>query len=121
MARIELAGVEHQNALAEPGERERHLEVLDLLALRRHVAEQVQKARPVPGALGQLAQKLTLGGLGGSLLLLAAVNQWRLHAWGRLDYADTMRLVVPGVTLASLGYETVLACFLLGLLQMKRR
>ena len=30
------------------------------------------------------------------LLLLGAVNQWRLADFGRLDYAHTMRDVVPG-------------------------
>ena len=35
--------------------------------------------------------------------------------------ADTMRVVVPGVTLAVLGYQTVLACFFISLLGMRRR
>ena len=54
-------------------------------------------------------------------LLALAVNQWRLQAWGRLDYAQTMRVVVPGVTLAVLGYETILTIFLLNLLGLKRQ
>jgi len=41
--------------------------------------------------------------------------------FGRLNYAETMRVVVPGVTLAVLGYQTILACFLLSLLGMRRR
>jgi len=57
----------------------------------------------------------------GSVMLLAAVNEWRVRDFGRLDYADTMRIVVPGVTLAVLGYQTVLSCFLLSLLTMRRR
>jgi glycosyltransferase involved in cell wall biosynthesis len=57
----------------------------------------------------------------GLVLLLSAVNDWRVHDFGRLNYADTMRLVVPGVTLSVLGFQTVLACFFLSLLGMGRR
>jgi len=57
----------------------------------------------------------------GGVMLMAAVNDWRLHDFGRLNYADTMRVVVPGVTLAVLGYQTILSCFFLNLLNMKRR
>ena len=32
----------------------------------------------------------------GLALLLAAVNTWREAGYGSLDYAKTMRLVVPG-------------------------
>jgi len=59
-------------------------------------------------------------GLGVTLLLLA-VNQWRLAGFGHLDYARTMRLVVPGVTATALGFQTVLSAFLLSLLRMHRR
>ena len=48
----------------------------------------------------------------GIVLLLAAVNQWRLAGFGRLDYAHTMRLVVPGMTLTALGFQTVLELLL---------
>jgi glycosyltransferase involved in cell wall biosynthesis len=57
----------------------------------------------------------------GAALLLAAVNDWRIHDFGRLNYADTMRLVVPGVTLSVLGFQTVLGCFFLSLLGLGRR
>ena len=57
----------------------------------------------------------------GVVLLLAAINQWRLADFGRLDYAHTMRFVIPGITLTALGYETVLSGFFLGILQMRRR
>jgi glycosyltransferase involved in cell wall biosynthesis len=57
----------------------------------------------------------------GAVMLLAAVNEWRVRDFGRLDYADTMRIVVPGVTLAVLGYQTILSCFFLSLLTMRRR
>jgi hypothetical protein len=54
-------------------------------------------------------------------MLIAAVNDWRVHGFGRLNYADTMRVVVPGVTLAVLGYQTILSCLFLDLLNMRRR
>jgi glycosyltransferase involved in cell wall biosynthesis len=59
--------------------------------------------------------------LAGLAMLVLAVNQWRTHNFGRLDYAETMRLVVPGVTLFALGFQTVLGCFFLSLLDLRRR
>jgi len=57
----------------------------------------------------------------GSVMLIAAVNTWRVSDFGPLNYAETMRVVVPGVTLAVLGYQTILSCLFLDLLQMRRR
>jgi len=57
----------------------------------------------------------------GGIMLIAAVNTWRVSDFGPLNYADTMRVVVPGVTLAVLGYQTILSCLFLNLLQMRRR
>jgi glycosyltransferase involved in cell wall biosynthesis len=57
----------------------------------------------------------------GAVVLLAAVNQWRMKDFGDLDYAETMRLVVPGVTLSVLGFQTILGCFFLSLLGLRRR
>jgi hypothetical protein len=57
----------------------------------------------------------------GLTLLLAAVNQWRLANFGHMDYARTMRLVVPGVTLTALGFQTVLSSFFASILGMRRR
>jgi glycosyltransferase involved in cell wall biosynthesis len=57
----------------------------------------------------------------GIVVLLAAVNQWRARDFGDLDYAETMRLVVPGVTMSVLGFQTVLGCFFLSLLGLRRR
>ena len=57
----------------------------------------------------------------GLALLLAAVNQWRLADFGNLDYAHTMRLVVPGVTLTALGFQTILSSFFASILGMRRR
>jgi glycosyltransferase involved in cell wall biosynthesis len=68
------------------------------------------------GALGG-----AVGVLGGVLLLLLAVARWAAEDFGRLDYASTMRLVVPGVTLTALGFQTVLSSFFLSILRMRRR
>jgi glycosyltransferase involved in cell wall biosynthesis len=57
----------------------------------------------------------------GVVILAAAVNEWRVRDFGRLNYAETMRLVVPGVTLTVLGYQTILSFFLLSLLDLRRR
>ena len=57
----------------------------------------------------------------GSALLLRAILQWRSVGYGNLDYAVTMRWVVPGVTLVALGFQTVLSSFFLSLLGMRRR
>ncbi len=60
---------------------------------------------------------LLVGGLG---LLLAGVNEWRLADFGDLDYAHTMRVVIPGATLTALGFQTVLASFFLSILRLGR-
>jgi glycosyltransferase involved in cell wall biosynthesis len=54
-------------------------------------------------------------------LLLAAVNQWRLVSFGSLDYARTMRLVVPGVTVTAVAFQTILSSFFVSVLGMRRR
>jgi hypothetical protein len=57
----------------------------------------------------------------GIALLLAALNQWRVHDFGQLDYAYTMRWAIPGATLTALGVQTVLGSFFVALLAMRRR
>ena len=57
----------------------------------------------------------------GLLLLLIAINQWWSVAFGQLDYAKTMRFVVPGVTLTALGFQTVLSSFFGSILGMRRK
>jgi glycosyltransferase involved in cell wall biosynthesis len=71
---------------------------------------------------------LERGALGGAvavgigiILLLLAIGRWAVQDFGRLDYASTMRLVVPGVTLTALGFQTVLSSFFLSILRMNRR
>lgn len=74
--------------------------------------------------LAQLEKGLLVGlvaGLGGLVLLLVALNEWRLAGFGDLDYAHTMRIVIPGATLVALGVQAVLSSFLVSLLAMQRR
>ena len=71
-----------------------------------------------------LERGLAVGALGmvsGVALLVGAVAQWRAAKFGDLDYAVTMRWVVPGVTLTALGVQTILSSFFLSLLGMRRR
>ena len=57
----------------------------------------------------------------GLCLLAGAVNQWRLARFGPLEYAQTMRWVIPGVTLTTLGFQTILSSFFMSVLGMARR
>lgn len=59
--------------------------------------------------------------LAGLILLGAAVWQWKSEHFGRLDYAVTMRWVIPGATLTALGFQTVLSSFFVSILGMKHR
>jgi glycosyltransferase involved in cell wall biosynthesis len=71
-----------------------------------------------------LEHGLVLGGvsmIGGVALLLGAVDQWRAASFGELDYAQTMRWVIPGVTLTTLGFQTLLSSFFLSILALRRR
>ncbi len=72
-----------------------------------------------PLEAGLLAGAISM--LCGLVLLGAAVNQWRNVDFGALNYAHTMRWVVPGVTLTALGFQTVLWSFFTSLLGMRRR
>ncbi|NBR85291.1 MAG: glycosyltransferase family 2 protein [Verrucomicrobia bacterium] len=85
---------------------------------------------PETKLLGSLRETLSLerGLLVGSAvlligvsLLLAAVAQWQAAGFGHLDYAHTMRWVIPGVTLTALGFQTVLASFFVAVLGWYRR
>ena len=57
----------------------------------------------------------------GAGLLLWAINLWRLAGFGRLDYASTMRWVIPGATLTALGFQTLLSSFFVSILGMKKK
>lgn len=62
-----------------------------------------------------------VAGLVGTLLIAAVIYQWWRENFGPLDYPVTMRLVVPGVTLVAIGFQTVMAALMAGVLKMHRR
>jgi glycosyltransferase involved in cell wall biosynthesis len=57
----------------------------------------------------------------GLTLLLIAIGNWAAVAFGRLDYSNTMRLVIPGATLTVLGFQTILSSFFVSVLGLARR
>jgi hypothetical protein len=57
----------------------------------------------------------------GIVLLGEAVGQWRRVDYGHLDYAVTMRWVIPGTMLTALGFQTVLSSFVVSILKLRRR
>jgi glycosyltransferase involved in cell wall biosynthesis len=62
-----------------------------------------------------------VGCLAGISLLGWAVWQWKQARFGPLDYPSTMRLVIPGVTLTALGFQTILSSFFVSILGLSRR
>ena len=61
---------------------------------------------------------LILMGLAASIY---AVGSWRSQHFGALDYAQTMRLVIPASLFLTLGVQTVFASFFLSVLGLRRR
>lgn len=57
----------------------------------------------------------------GSTLLVMAVLKWRSVSFGRLDYPETMRWVIPGATLTALGFQTLLSSFFVSILGLVRK
>lgn len=57
----------------------------------------------------------------GVVLLGMAVDEWRQVNFGNLDYARTMRRVIPGATLVAIGIQTGFASFFVSLLGLRRR
>ena len=68
---------------------------------------------------GLLTSSIAL--LVGLALPIMAIKQWRLTSFGQLDYAQTMRLVVPGATLTPLGFQMILSSFFVSIFGMQRR
>jgi hypothetical protein len=57
----------------------------------------------------------------GAFALGGAVCQWWAAQFGPLNYAHTMRWVIPGVTLVALGFQTILGMCFVSLLAMRRK
>ena len=58
--------------------------------------------------------------IGIALIGMVIIEWWHLD-FGGLDYPLTMRWVVPGVTLAALGFQTMRAALMAGVLKMQPR
>lgn len=80
---------------------------------------------PCRSANGRSLEHGALGGLAlvaaGVAVLAAAVWQWQRQAFGPLNPAVTMRLVIPGCVLITLGVQAVFGSFFLGLLSLPRK
>lgn len=57
--------------------------------------------------------------LAGLTLLVSAVLFWRQAHYGGISYPESLRRVIPGVTLVTLGIQTAFSSFFLGLLNLK--
>ena len=57
----------------------------------------------------------------GATLMGVALNQWRLTGFGPLNYEHTLRIVIPGVTMAAIGFQTIASSFFMGVLRLARR
>ncbi|MGN6368459.1 MAG: glycosyltransferase family 2 protein [Phycisphaerae bacterium] len=68
---------------------------------------------------GLLAGALSFAG--GIALVLWIAIRWAASGWGHLDYASTMRVVIPGFALAALGFQTILSSFFVSILGMRRK
>jgi hypothetical protein len=65
---------------------------------------------------------LGLGALASGMALIALpTSEWIGDGFGPLDYPKTLRFVIPGVTLAALGFQTILSGFFVSILGMSRR
>jgi glycosyltransferase involved in cell wall biosynthesis len=71
-----------------------------------------------------LERSLVWGGTA-VLLGLAFVGKvfldWQAAGYGPLDYPDTLRWVIPGITLVALGVQTITGGFALSLLTLERK
>jgi glycosyltransferase involved in cell wall biosynthesis len=58
---------------------------------------------------------------GGLVLSVSAFSQWSHTGFGGLNPSDTLRLVIPGVTLGVLGVQILLYSFFFSILGLKRK
>jgi hypothetical protein len=91
------------------------------LAMSEHLVPQDPRWLRFFGLIN-LERGLAIGALGlvaGLVLLVLAVNEWRIADFGRLDYSSTMKLVIPGATLTALAVQTILSSFFVSILGMR--
>jgi len=71
-----------------------------------------------------LEKGLALGSVAalvGGGLVAFAFALWQRTSFGSLDYAYTMRFVIPGVTLIALGIQSILGSFMISIMSIGRR
>ncbi len=57
----------------------------------------------------------------GLALLFVALNEWHSEQFGPLDYAHTMRWVIPGVTVITFGFQTIFSRFMVCIIGLGRK
>lgn len=57
----------------------------------------------------------------GLYLLTLSFGEWQIVNFGPLDYAHTMKLVIPGATLTTLGLQILLSSFFISMLGIHRK
>jgi hypothetical protein len=57
----------------------------------------------------------------GAALIAHVFIGWRAEGYGSLDYAHTLRAVIPGVTLVALAVQTMLSSFMVSILSLQSR
>jgi len=57
----------------------------------------------------------------GFSVLLYALWYWRIHHFGNLSASASLRIMIPGITILTLGVEITFASFFLSILRLKRR
>jgi glycosyltransferase involved in cell wall biosynthesis len=57
----------------------------------------------------------------GTSAWVVGLEYWRSHHFGPLDPEKTLRIVIPGVVLFTLGFQIILSSFFLSVLGMKRQ
>jgi glycosyltransferase involved in cell wall biosynthesis len=74
--------------------------------------------------LFNLERAITSGGvimLLGLGLILVVFHRWHEHGYGNLNYAESMRWLVPGVTLLSIGVQAVFGAFVVSIVGLARK
>ena len=46
---------------------------------------------------------------------------WMRAGFGELEYAESLRRIVPGTTLSLLGFQAIIGSFLIGIESLRRR
>jgi len=59
--------------------------------------------------------------LGGFLVSIYAVFFWGARSFGPFEITDFLRIIIPAVTLITLGFQTILTSFFLSILCLKHR